>query len=375
MSLVKIFAAVNGRIFEGLGNGTTPTATRIHYLLKGLMKNKSIHITTISYFQTSKRDCFSIIYNNIIKTYVALRAIAILVRDNPIVYFEYPDSFTIIQNKYLFKLSKALRLKIVLDVHDTREQVDALGAKRTAINKSFEEFCLKNADLILALNEPMWDHLAETYQIPPGKKVELIPNAYEDEIRQLYPHVYRGVEGRFNICYMGGITLNSGIYLLFKACENVHMIYPQIMLYLFGPYGDSFPEDLKKEIERSRFVVRKVIPRREIPRAVMNMDLMVMPYNPGDPYMNLSSPTKLFEYIGIAKPILCTKCESLLSLGEGGSIIYADYIEGDFEAKVKMLIERPELREELSRKLMEIRPKHTWSERARVLGNALASLS
>jgi glycosyltransferase involved in cell wall biosynthesis len=339
------------------------------------MKNKSIHITTISYFQTSKRDCISIIYNNIIKTYVALRATALLVRDNPIVYFEYPDSFTIIQNKYLFKLSKVLRLKIVLDVHDTREQVDALGAKRTAINKSFEEFCLKNADLILALNKPMWDHLAETYQIPSGKKVELIPNAYEDEIRQLYPHVYKGVEGRFNVCYMGGITLNSGIYLLFKACENVHMIYPQIMLYLFGPYGDSFPEDLKKEIEGSRFVVRKVISRREIPKAVMNMDLMVMPYNPGDPYMNLSSPTKLFEYIGIAKPILCTKCESLLSLGEGGSIIYADYIEGDFEAKVKMLLERPELREELSRKLMEIRSKHTWSERARVLGNALASLS
>ena len=49
--------------------------------------------------------------------------------------------------------------------------------------------------------------------------------------------------------------------------------------------------------------------------------------------MNFSSPTKLFEYIGTAKPILCTKCESLLEIGKDGGIIYVNYDATRFRKK------------------------------------------
>jgi glycosyltransferase involved in cell wall biosynthesis len=61
---------------------------------------------------------------------------------------------------------------------------------------------------------------------------------------------------------------------------------------------------------------------------------------------------------------LCTKCESLTDIGSDGSIVYADYELEDFKSKIETLIKNPVLREEMSKKLLMLRPKHTWMERA-----------
>jgi len=107
-------------------------------------------------------------------------------------------------------------------------------------------------------------------------------------------------------------------------------------------------------------------------QSLKDMDLFVMPYNPKESYMNFSSPTKFFEYIGTGKPILCTKCESLLEIGKDGGIIYIDYDVQDLKDKIEMLILNPQVREALSAKLIKIRPLHTWRERAQRLYDALA---
>ena len=99
-----------------------------------------------------------------------------------------------------------------------------------------------------------------------------------------------------------------------------------------------------------------------------------MPYDPRESYMNFSSPTKFFEYIGTAKPILCTKCESIVEIGKDGGIIYVNYDALDLEKKAEMLIVNPKIREKLSEELIKIRPRHTWKERAKTVQEALKSL-
>ena len=150
-----------------------------------------------------------------------------------------------------------------------------------------------------------------------------------------------------------------------QACSELQKRYPQLRLLLFGAYGEAMSGETKHIISKSDFIIMREIPRKDIPRSIGEIDLFVMPYNPHEIYMSSITPTKFFEYIGTGKPILCTKCESLEGIGSDGSIMYVDYELEDFKSKIETLIKSPELREEMSKKLLNLRKKHTWKERAR----------
>jgi glycosyltransferase involved in cell wall biosynthesis len=372
--VIKLFAVVNGRILDDLDTNVSATYTRIHYLLNGIGSFPDLVVKSISYKQKPGKNLTSLLYNNLIKTIVAFRSAAALIVDRPVVFFAYPHSLTTMQNRSLFHWCRFLQLDTVLDIHDTVEQAQVIGTGKSTLSREQESYYFRNAALILALNLPMWDYLRKKYKIDQNKRIAFVPNAYEETLGEKYPNRYNSIQNRFNICYLGGLTKNRGIEILFRACEELYKKYPYMKLYLFGSYGESITSELKDSIERSDFIVRKQIPRKDLPEALDDVDLFVMPYDPRESYMNFSSPTKLFEYIGTAKPILCTKCESLLEIGKDGGIIYVNYDALDLEEKAEMLIVNPEIREKLSEELIKIRPGHTWKERAKTVHEALKSL-
>ena len=371
--MIKLFAVVNEEILDDLDANISATYTRIHYLLNGLRNFPDVKINSVRFRQMPSRNLMSVLYNNIIKTSVAIRTAMALMTGNPAVYFAYPHSLTTVQNRALFHLCDWLKLEIILDIHDTIEQVQTIGSGKSTLSRDQESDYFNKATLILALNKPMWSYIRSKYSIN-NKKVIFVPNAYEEMFLELYPNAYESKQNRFNVCYLGGLTKNRGIEILVKACEELHNKYSYIKLYLYGSYGEGIAPELMDFIETSDFIVRKQIPRKDLPEALDEIDLFVMPYDPKESYMNFSSPTKLFEYIGTAKPILCTKCESLLEIGKDGGIIYVDYEAYDLEEKAEMLIMNPEIREKLSEELIKIRLHHTWKERAKTVHEALKLL-
>jgi glycosyltransferase involved in cell wall biosynthesis len=279
---IRLFAVINGCLIESLGESTTPTYTRIHYLLKELKSFDGIDVDAIGFNQLPGKGWRSILYNNAVKTAVALRSAWRLIVNRPMVFFAYPHSLTTIQNRALFRLCELLKLKTILDIHDTIEQASAIGIEKFALNEHLEEHYFRNASLILALNMPMWKHIEGEYKLPQNKQVAFIPNAYERKFCQYYPDAYKSVENRFNICYIGGITKNRGIEILVEACEKLHQRYPNLKLYLYGSYSARFPSDLRERMESSDFIIRRVVLRRDIHESLLCMDLLVMPYNPKD---------------------------------------------------------------------------------------------
>lgn len=362
--VTELFAVVNGEILKDLGESVSATYTRIHYLLRGLEGFSDIKIDSISYKQLDRRDVKATIYNNIIKTVVAIRTALRLIRKRPRVYFAYPHSLSTVQNRAVFRICGILGLQIVLDIHDTIEQISAIGEGKSRLNEDYESRCFRESAILLpSMDGPLWRRLKADYQID-DKKIVYVPNAFENEIIDYYPDPYKSMKDRFNICYIGGITRNRGVDLLVRACSDLHGKYPQLRLLLFGAYGDGIRSEIKNTIDNSDFITMKTIPRKEIPRAFNDIDLFAMPYNPHETYMTSITPTKFFEYIGAAKPMICTKCESLRDIGSDGSIMYVDYDLEDIELKIETLIRRPDLREEMSLKLEKIRRQHTWTERA-----------
>ncbi len=303
--------------------------------------------------------------DNIIKIIVAFRSAWIMVQDRPLVFFAYPSSLAQRQNRALFSLSKFIRLKVILDIHDTIEQIDALGAShKSAISKSMEGDYIKSSWLVSSsIKGPLWMNLKKEYSIKEDKVI-FVPNAFEDASLASFPDPYRSVDGRFNISYVGGLSKNRGISPLVEACLELHRVYPHIKLFIFGWYGKGISKELKDKIENSSFIVRKEVPREEILSYLHDIDLFVMPYNPNESYMNSITPTKLFEYIGTGIPIISTKCETLMDFVGNKGIDYVDYSVDDFKNAIETMINQPAKRERISRELMELRTGHTWGERA-----------
>lgn len=363
--MTKLFAVVNGEVIESLEENTTPTYTRIHFLLNELRNFEDMEVMFISFHLLPKKGPVSVLYNNVLKTAVAMRSALLLILYRPGVYFAYPHSLTTMQNRALFWLCKMINLKIILDIHDTIEQANAVGTGKSALSEAYESYCFKESTLLLpSMDGPLWRRLMRAYRVSKDKRIVYLPNAFEEEFIKYYPDPYKSQSNRFNVCYIGAISKNRGIELLIEACFNLHERHPELKLLLLGDYGVGISEKMKRFISESDFITLKEIPRKDIPRSFAAIDLFVMPYNPHEEYMNSVTPTKLFEYIGTGKPILCTQCESIMDIGSDGSIMYVDYELEDFKLKIETLIKSPKLREEMSKKLFSLRKKHTWMERA-----------
>ena len=370
--MIRIFAVLNGAVFDDDRNWS-PTYTRIRFLLGELARYEDVGVDTISFGLLPGKALPERLYNNAIKTAVALRSAYRLLRDRPLAFFAYPHSLTTFQNRLLFRLCTACRIPTAVDIHDTREQATAVGDGQFGVPQRTEGYCLARATLLIALNPRMWERIRQMYPLG-GTPVVFVPNGVEEEFFTHHSAPYSPVEGRFNICYTGALTKNRGIDLLVSSCSILRERYPWIRLHLIGPYGPGIPDDLKETIETSDFIVRVELPRNAISAALTPMDLLVLPYNPEEPYLNLASPTKLFEYIGAARPILCTKCESLTDIDSGGGFIYADYSVPEMAGAIERLIVHPEVREEMGRALCRIRESHTWKERASRIYHGIRSL-
>jgi len=371
----KLFAVINGRVITGLGENTTPTYTRIHFLLNGFKKFEDIEIISIGFQLPSGKGLGGVLFRNAIKSIVALRSTFMLLYHRPFVYFAYPHSLTTVQNRFLFRFCRWMNLDIILDIHDIISQTDAIGDGVSILSEEQESYYINNSSMIIALNRPMWWQIAEKYGVSSSKPVIFLANAFEEDFFRIFPGNYKSQENRFNICYLGGLTKNRGIDLLVAACLTLHEKHPYLKLYLYGLYGEGISPKLRKAIESSEFITQDIILRKDLPSALKDIDLFVMPYDYNISYLNLSSPTKLYEYIGTGKPILCTRCKSLLDLGEDSGITFIDYSIDSMISEIEGLLKDPKMREERAQKISNIRPDHTWNKRAADLYKAIESYS
>lgn len=371
--MIRIFAVCNGTLLERLGTQVSPTYTRIHFLLKELAEYPDVEIDAVPCDLPAGSSISRRLANNLQKTIAALRSAHRILRDRPWVYVAYPHSMTTVQNRLLFSFCSFIGVRTILDLHDTLEQTGAVGDGKERLNRQFEAHCLSRASVIIALNRPMWERVARAHSlnVNGSPSVVIAPNAFEDAFMHLYPDPYRAVSGRCNVCYIGALTRNRGIDLLVDACTAVHAENPDLRLHLYGPYGPGILAELRNRIESTEWIVRRELPRAELPAALQSMDVLVMPYNPAEPYLNLASPTKLYEYIGTGIPILCTKCESLLDIGSGGGILYVGYSTEAFSAAIEDLLQHPERREAMSQKLIAVRENFTWKEQAARVRHAI----
>ncbi len=250
------------------------------------------------------------------------------------------------------------------------------------LQERIEGRTLAQASLVVVVSEPLREELL-------GRGIEadrilVNPNGVDtDELaafREGEPATRRralGLPDAPTIGFIGTFGFWHGVLELPEMVERVAAVVPEARWALIG--DGQHREDVRAELERRGLLERVelpgALPRPQALGMLAATDVVVSPHVPNpDGSRFFGSPTKLFEYMGLAKPIVASDLEQIGEVivdGESGLL----HAPGDSEAAAELvvtLLGDEELRARLGAgALARAEENYTWRAHARRILDAV----
>lgn len=305
-------------------------------------------------------ECFEILYNCYSFLYLLL-------------YLRANEVDLIYERYALFQCGGVLaahirRIPIVLEVNDSAliERTRPLRSRRVAI--WFEKRILRNADLLVTISNCFKNKMS-SYHID-EKKIQVLPNAIDPNI--LAPQKYEEerikrtykLDGRFIIGFVGLFVPWHGLLFLLEVFAQLSAKYDFLHLLLVGdgPVRTDIEGRIHQMDLTQKVTITGYIPHSRVPVFIKTFDAAVMPDS-----NEHGSPMKIFEYMGMAKPVVApsySPIREVLRDGENAMLFEPNDAEGLYRA-LEILINDEELRKRLGEKgRRDVLAKHTWRHNA-----------
>jgi glycosyltransferase involved in cell wall biosynthesis len=174
------------------------------------------------------------------------------------------------------------------------------------LHEIFYKNTLSYASAIITLSEPIKSELCESYDINPTR-IHLVPLGVDSN--EFSPKcTHDGYTEPLDIVYIGSIGPKRGIDTCIHAVASEEL-ETDVRLHLVG---DGTEEDLQqlRDTSREHGADSKIewhgyIDHSLIPQILDEMDVAVSPLPNHDSY-KVSSPAKIFEYLSMGLPIICS---------------------------------------------------------------------
>lgn len=199
------------------------------------------------------------------------------------------------------------------------------------IGRSFERETIKNSSRLFVTNEKLKDHLiglgADHRQIEifsSGIDFNRFNNTIKgDEIRKKY----KIKDDQVVLFFMGWLYHFSGLKEVAVKIATDKSKFEKFVLFIVGE-GDAY-EDLiaikEKYQLNSNLILAGKQPYELIPQFIAASDICILPAYPEEKIMQDIVPIKIFEYMAMKKPVICTKLPGIIrEFGEDNGIIYSD---------------------------------------------------
>jgi glycosyltransferase involved in cell wall biosynthesis len=183
---------------------------------------------------------------------------------------------------------------------------------------------------------------------------------------------WTGPHDPVNIIYIGSLHYERNLMNLCKAVISANQAGMRFKLLLYGEgtekkdlqaFADEYPEAI---------TVFKSVAHDQIPAVLSSAHVGVLPFPDEDKY-KVSSPIKLFEYMGAGMPILATQIVCHTDVVDSGEYVFwaesAD-IKGIFDALQKIWHARLSLAA-MGEKSLKAASNWTYKSSAKRLSNAL----
>jgi glycosyltransferase involved in cell wall biosynthesis len=243
---------------------------------------------------------------------------------------------------------------------------------------------LGEASLVVVVSDVLREQLVEA-GLDPGR-VLVNPNGVDVDrlagFRERQPAEWRKDLGRPEeptVGFVGSFGLWHGVLLLPGLIETVSNERPDCRWILVG--GGLLYDEVSAEIESrglsERVLMTGVVPHDRALAFLAACDVCVSPHVPNpDGSRFFGSPTKLFEYMGLGKPIVASDLEQIgqvLEDGRTGLLCPPGDVEAAAKAVVRMLGDESVRRSLGAAALEEAKTTYSWKMHARRILDALAA--
>lgn len=278
-------------------------------------------------------------------------------------------------------LSKKLGIPVILEVNNSevwaKKNWSRLVFEKFATR--IEKFALQNADLLSVVSDATREQLKK-YEIDESKIVvnpngvdpeKFSPSIHGNRIRKKFK-----LDDNFVVGFIGTFTRWHGVETLFEAAVKVHQKNPDIKFLLIGD-GNLKPDLELKTYQlnlQGTIYFTGIIPHSEAPEYLAACDVLVSPhlgFESGERFFG--SPTKLFEYMAMGKPIIASDLEQIgkIIIDEFNGLKFKPGNSEELTSKILRLYNETELRIKLGKNALEtVLKNYTWKHNAfRVLSH------
>jgi glycosyltransferase involved in cell wall biosynthesis len=281
---------------------------------------------------------------------------------------------------------KLLGAKIILDLHDPMPELMQTIFKlpedsfSVAMLKRLEKWSIRFADLVLTVN--LACKKIYSSRSCEARKITVVINSPDDEVFRLQRPDARNRENGnrsdpFVILYHGSLVHRNGFDLALKSLEEVNKTIPSVRLKVCGEQTAFFEEVMKSAQQRG--LDRNVdylgpCNLNEIVEAIEDCNLGIIP-NHRNIFTEINTPTRIFEYLALAKPVIAPKTRGIQDYFGDDDLIFFELGDADDLArKIAFAYSHPGYVAETVKRGQAVYLSHTWSRERLTLLNSISEL-
>lgn len=274
---------------------------------------------------------------------------------------------------------KLLGAKVILDQHDPMPELmkTIFGLSETSfgvlIIKALERISLGFADAVITVN-------LACKRIFSGRgcdpdKITIVMNAPDEKIFPLNPaDESKSVKSGRKLIFMyhGSLVERNGLDLAVRAIGRLNeQERSQTELRVYGKHS-PFLQRVMAEAEGLGVAAsisyrghRRV---EDLPTEIRECDIGVIP-NQKNAFTDINTPTRIFEYLAMGKPVIAPRATGITDYFENGSLLFFELgSEEDLAHMIIYACSHPAEILEVARRGQEVYRKHCWQEeRAKLL--------
>jgi glycosyltransferase involved in cell wall biosynthesis len=213
------------------------------------------------------------------------------------------------------------------------DALDALIPEKVfqKLGRYLEKQTLRNSTKVIAINKTLREYAINLGANPQstsliGAGIDLDrfnPTIDGSAIRSAY-----GI-GKDDIVlfFMGWLYQFSGLKEVALELARSRDRFPHLKILIVGD-GDALP-DLQRIRDENQLSDMLILtgkqPYEKIPEFIAAGDICILPADPKEKIMQDIVPIKMYEYMTLGKPVICTRLPGIIrEFGEGNGVLYAD---------------------------------------------------
>ena len=275
-------------------------------------------------------------------------------------------------------IPKLFGARVVLDLHDPMPELMTTifhvepESKSVRLLKRLERWSIAQADLVVTVNIACQRIFSS--RSCRAEKIAVVMNSPDGRIfpyRETQKRDCAGTEKKpFVIMYHGSLVERNGLEIAIEALDRVLTTVPSAELHVFGPSTDFLERMMDKVREKNlENKVRYFGPRRleDLVTEIDKCDVGVIP-NHRNPFTDINTPTRIFEYLALGKPVIAPSTAGILDYFSRESLLFFEAGDPDDLAKqIECAFSHPSELQEIARRGQQVFREHTWERERETL--------